>query len=284
MLHLSSQEGIEEYKRTILDPRISLARLIRRFVSLDLPLDVFVQICPRMKERLYTIASSPLNSPNRVHLAVTVVEEKVKDDEIDTFIGLCSGFLDSSRVPDRSGPKPPRSEPKAKWPSIYCFLRESSFKLPRDPKTPVLMFGPGTGIAPMRAILQHREAELKNGVNIGKCILYFGCCKRNVDFLYKDELEKFRSDGVLTELHLAFSRETSKKVYVQHKMKENAKAIWKLVHEEGAWIYVCGGISMGNDVSKTLEIIAQEEGGQNNGKDYVAKMKEGGKYIQELWS
>ena len=93
LLHLSSQEGIEEYKRD-LDPRISLARVIRRFVSLDLPLGVFVQICPRMKERLYTIASSPLSAPNRVHLAVTVVEEKVHDDEVDTFVGLCSGFLD----------------------------------------------------------------------------------------------------------------------------------------------------------------------------------------------
>ena len=102
LLHLSSQEGIEEYKRTILDPRISLARVIRRFVSLDLPLGVFVQICPRMKERLYTIASSPLSAPNRVHLAVTVVEEKVNDDEVDTFVGLCSGFLDSSRIPDRT--------------------------------------------------------------------------------------------------------------------------------------------------------------------------------------
>ena len=166
LLYLSSQEGIEEYKRTILDPRISLARVIRRFVSLDLPLGVFLQICPRMKERLYTIASSPLSAPNRVHLAVTVVEEKVSDSEVDTFIGLCSGFLDSSRIPDRTfcslsfmfpcryhhhhhhistgtGPKPPRSEPKKEWPTVQCFLRESSFKLPKNPETPVLMFGPG---------------------------------------------------------------------------------------------------------------------------------------------
>ena len=142
----------------------------------------------------------------------------------------------------------------------------------------------GTGIAPMRAILQHREAEMKNGVKVGKSILYFGCCKRDVDFLYKKELETFRNNGVLTELHLAFSRETKTKVYVQHKMKEHAKSIWNLVHEEGAWIYVCGGISMGNDVSKTMEIIAMEEGNQNSGKDYVAQMKSSGRYIQELWS
>lgn len=281
LLYLASAEGVEEYKRTIVEPRVSLASVLRSFVALDLSLEAFVQICPRNKERLYTIASSPAAHPNRIHLAVTVVEERVRDDGV--FRGLCSGFLDEQRVPDRSGPRPPRGSGKTPWPSVHAFLRESSFKAPKDPSTPLIMFGPGTGIAPMRALLQDRLELLKRGVDIGPSILFFGCCKRDVDFIYKDELQDFLDAGALTELHLAFSREQKRKVYVQHKMREQGDKIWKLVDRVNAHVYVCGGIAMGNDVSTTMEIIAKEAG-VSDAKGYVADMKRSGRYIQELWS
>eukprot|EP00940_MAST-03C_sp_MAST-3C-sp2_P002583 g2583.t1 len=144
------------------------------------------------------------------------------------------------------------------------------------------MFGPGTGIAPMRALLQDRLVAVRRGEQVGPSLLFFGCCRRDVDFIYKDELQSFLDAGALTELHLAFSREQRKKVYVQHKLAEQKDKIWKLVDSLNAYVFVCGGIAMGNDVSKTMESIANDAG--EDGKAYVSGLKASGRYIQELWS
>jgi len=281
LLHLASSEGLNDYKDTIAEPKLTFVETLRRYgMTLQLPFEAFVQICPRMKERLYTIASAPAMHPKRIHLAVTVVEEQIASDRI--FRGLCSGFLDDSRVPTRDGPRPPRGAPKSEWPTVHAFLRESSFKAPKDPSVPLIMFGPGTGIAPMRALLQDRLVAVRRGEQVGPSLLFFGCCKRDVDFIYKDELQSFLDAGALTELHLAFSREQRKKVYVQHKLAEQKDKIWKLVDSLNAYVFVCGGIAMGNDVSKTMESIANDAG--EDGKAYVSGLKASGRYIQELWS
>jgi len=277
-------EGVVAYKQHIDEPKRSLASVLRFFKGLDLPLEAFLQLCPRIQERLYTIASAPAAHPNRIHIAVSVVVEKVPGG--DVFRGLCSNFLDLQRLPDRSGKRPPRGSAKQPWPEVRAFLRPSTFKAPRDQSLPMLLIGPGTGIAPMIALLQDRAAIIHKGEEVGPAILFFGCCDRKVDFIYRDELQEFLDGGALTKMHLAFSREQSEKVYVQHKLAEESKEVWQLISRCRAHIFVCGGIAMGNSVGQTFEQMAQDEGGMTAqaAKHFVADMKCDGRYIQELWS
>merc|ERR1712087_704263 len=112
------------------------------------------------------------------------------------------------------------------------------------------------GVAPMRALLQERKYQrdvLKK--KVGSNVLYFGCKKASMDYLYEDEFQGMEKDKVINQLYLAFSRETSKKVYVQHLLENNAKETWKLINDQNAYIYVCGGVRMGADVGDALRRI-----------------------------
>lgn len=149
------------------------------------------------------------------------------------------------------------------------------------------MIGPGTGIAPMRALLQERAYQRKvKKFNVGNNILYFGCKKRDHDFIYYDELNQYEKDGILTKMYVAFSREQSKKVYVQHLLSKNAKETWDLIHHEGAYIYVCGGVKMGHDVLEVLRKIVAEYGNLSNidAKNYLEDLTTAKRFVQELWA
>jgi NADPH-ferrihemoprotein reductase len=149
------------------------------------------------------------------------------------------------------------------------------------------MIGPGTGIAPMRALLQERSHQQNvQKLNVGSNILYFGCKNREHDFIYADELNKYEKDGILTEMHLAFSREQDDKVYVQHLLAKNAKETWDLINEQGAYVYVCGGVRMGQDVSETLRKLVAEHGNYStsDAKNYIEKLTSNGRLVQELWA
>jgi NADPH-ferrihemoprotein reductase len=224
---------------------------------------------------------------------VSVIDQPKPDGGV--FRGVCSSFLQALEPPVTNGGGKRLDESGSRrgaWPSCRVFVRPSSFRLPKDPKTPIVMIGPGTGIAPMRALLQERAHQRENAGEGGENVLYFGCKNREKDFLYREELEAFQTSGVLTKLHLAFSRENpKKKVYVQHLMKEreNAAELWDLVNSRGAHLYVCGGTSMGTDVGKALAEVVGKLGGRDLAKSgaadaFVAKMKEEGRYVQELWS
>jgi NADPH-ferrihemoprotein reductase len=173
-------------------------------------------------------------------------------------------------------------------PLLRVFVRPSSFRLPKDTTKPILMIGPGTGIAPMRALLQRRRyQQLVEKKDVGCNILYFGCKRKELDYIYEDELIRYKDEGILTELYLAFSRQDpSKKVYVQHILKEQAEATWKLVHDDGAFIYVCGGIKMGHDVTETLKGIVSTHGQMlfDKASSYLSQLSSQGRYVQELWS
>ncbi len=150
------------------------------------------------------------------------------------------------------------------------------------------MIGPGTGIAPMRALLQER-AHLRTAMkqNVGPNILYFGCKNRDHDFIYADELDKYRQDGTLTQLYLAFSREQKEqKVYVQHILSSNATETWSLINTFHAYVYVCGGVKMGQDISDALRRIISEAGGLNSieAKAYLDRLAADGRFVQELWA
>jgi NADPH-ferrihemoprotein reductase len=149
------------------------------------------------------------------------------------------------------------------------------------------MIGPGTGIAPMRALLQERSHQKHvQHLDVGDNILYFGCKQRTSDYLYEDELMQFQKDGTLTKLHLAFSRDQAEKIYVQDLLAKHSKETFDLIECKGAYIYVCGGTKMGMDVTETItKIIAEESGdGLIKAKSYVDDLRADGRFVQELWS
>ncbi|KAL3778140.1 hypothetical protein ACHAW5_003148 [Stephanodiscus triporus] len=252
LLRMSSKEGKAEYKEKIVEAHVGIADIVTRLCpSISCPLEHFIMVCPRLQPRYYTISSSSTVHPTTVHitLAVLETERKNKDGDVAVFRGLCSGYLADLRSGD----------------AVRAFVRESAFRLPREVERPVIMFGPGTGIAPMRAILQERSEmrrtmEPRQRERIGASILYFGCKNRSMDYIYRDELEAFLDEGTLTELHLAFSREKAEKVYVQHLLAGKAEETWRLIRDEKASIFVCGAVRMGADVGSTLQdIISQHD-------------------------
>lgn len=149
------------------------------------------------------------------------------------------------------------------------------------------MIGPGTGVAPMRAMLQERAHQRKAlKLPVGSNVLYFGCKKSSWDYIYRQELEAFRKEGDLTQMYVAFSREQSEKVYVQHLLAKNAKDTWDLIDGQSASIFVCGGVKMGNDVAEALKDICCAQGGMNasDAKTYMTRLAHEGRFVQELWA
>ena len=224
----------------------------------------FVALLKQLQPRLYSISSSPKAHAGQVHLTVNVVR-------YESFgrarKGLASSFL-ADRV-DAEAPVP-------------VFIQTShGFRLPANGKTPVIMVGPGTGIAPFRAFLHERRASGATGPNW----LFFGEQRAATDFYYRDELEQMFSDGHLTKLCTAFSRDQTEKIYVQNRMLENAAALWSWL-EEGAHFYVCGDASrMAKDVDDALHQIIQSAGGKSaeDATAYVAKMKLDKRYQRDVY-
>jgi NADPH-ferrihemoprotein reductase len=271
LLRLSSKEGKQEYKEKITGGYVGMVDLLKLCPSLSIPLEHFVSICHFLLPRYYTIASSSSVHPEQVHLTVAVTQEKRKDKSL--FNGVCSTHL-----ANLNPTKPER---------VRIFNRPSTFRLPKDSSRPILMIGPGTGIAPMRGLLQERRYQkLSEKKTVGSNILYFGCKKTSLDYLYQDELKAFEDDGVLDKLYVAFSREQREKVYVQHLLSKNAKETWELIDSESASIYVCGGVKMGHDVTLALKEILSTQGEMSldDAKDYLAKLASVGRFVQELWA
>jgi len=264
---LASKGGREEYKSFVEQAGRSLLELITSsFPSLQIPLDHFINLARSLQPRYYTISSSSSVNPSSIHITVAVTQTPLPGGRVHQ--GVCSTYLAS---------------PATK--SLRIFVRPSTFRLPALPSTPIIMIGPGTGIAPMRAMLQerHHAKEVRREA-VGENILFFGCRRRDHDFIYEEELRAFEKSGALTDLQLAFSRETEKKVYVQHLISkpETASRLWKLISEEKAHVYICGATSMGHDVHKALQDVITSNG--ESGAEVLKRMQAEGRYVQELWS
>lgn len=289
---LLSKDGRKDFRKFIEDEERSLVELLTvQFKSFRIPFDHLLNIIPSLQPRYYTISSSSSVYPNQIHVTVSIINKVQEDGRI--FNGVCTNYLKKLVPPKSDNDKALVSDVSERktfdeWPCCKVFVRPSSFRLPQQPSTPIILIGPGTGIAPMRALLQERQFQKQNGEEVGENILYFGCKSRNLDYLYKEELEEFLANGTISSLHLAFSREQAEKVYVQHKMlvKENALQIWNLIANKHAHIYVCGGISMGADVHKAIVKIAQEFGelSEADATLYVKTLQNESRYIQELWA
>jgi sulfite reductase (NADPH) flavoprotein alpha-component len=216
-----------------------LIDLLLEFPSARPPIERLVAALSPLNPRLYSIASSPLQHPHEVHLTIGVL--RYLNGRGRQCKGTASTFLaERARV----------------GASVRVFLHASKFRLPDDDNTPVIMVGPGTGIAPFRAFLQERSARGARGKNW----LFFGEQHHKFDFLFESELLEYQQRGLLTRLDTAFSRDQEAKLYVQHRMLENAPELWAWL-SRGAYFYVCGDARrMAKDVNATLKQIAMEQG------------------------
>jgi sulfite reductase (NADPH) flavoprotein alpha-component len=221
-------------------------------------------ILARLTPRMYSIASSQALHPDNVQTTVRVVRYDAHGRERQ---GLASGHL-GERSPVGS--------------TMPIFLHANgNFRLPEDSSLPVIMVGPGTGIAPFRAFLEERQATGATGDNW----LFFGEQRRKLDFLYQEQLESMHKDGLLTRLDTAFSRDQAKKVYVQDRMEENAAAIYEWL-ERGAYFYVCGDATrMAKDVELALlDAIAKGSNGTlDHAAEYLNNMKKSKRYQRDVY-
>src|SRR5438874_4400417 len=219
----------------------------------------FVGLLTKLQPRLYSVASSLRVFPEQVHLIVDVVRYESRGR---VRKGVCSAFL-AERADNVPVPVYPSSA--------------KHFHMPEDQGLPLIMIGPGTGIAPFRAFLQERQAlEAK-----GKNWLFFGAQREKCDFAYKEDWERFTRDGLLTRFDCAWSRDQAHKIYVQHKLLENAAEIWKWIDGEGAQFFACGDARrMAKDVDAALRKIVEEQGGKDvtSANDYGEKLKNDKRY------
>lgn len=227
--------------------------------------DELLSLLGRLAPRLYSIASSQAVVGDAVHLCVAAVRYNL---DSRARKGLCSGFLADDALVDGTVP---------------VHLQASAhFKLPQDAARPVIMIGPGTGIAPFRAFLQERQAAAATGSNW----LFFGNPHAATDFLYGDEISAWRKDGLLDRLDLAWSRDTADRTYVQHLMARHGADLWRWLTDDGAHLYVCGDAKrMAKDVDATLRAIAREEGAMDDdgASRWLADLAAAGRYQRDVY-
>lgn len=224
----------------------------------------FLALLRKLQPRLYSISSSPKLHPDTVHLTVAVVRYESLGRR---RAGVCSTFLAERGGGD--GPVPVYLHPNA------------AFKPPADPAAPLIMVGPGTGIAPFRAFLQERQATGATGRNW----LFFGDQRAATDFLYREELESLQRSGTLARLDTAFSRDQEEKVYVQHRMLAQAGELFDWL-EKGASFCVCGDASrMARDVDEALHRVVERGGGRNaaQAKEYVERLQMEKRYVRDVY-
>ena len=272
---VSQRDAANTFLRDLLDPNIRTeldqylyGREIIDFL-LDSPKlgftpDEFVKLLRKLQPRLYSIASSLKAHPEQVHLTVDTLRYDAHGRKRH---GVSSTFL-ADRVTETT--------------KLPVFVQQAKhFRLPEKLERPVIMVGPGTGIAPFRAFLQERQATGATGGNW----LFFGAQKSATDYFYQEELAALQTSGCLTRLDLAFSRDQSEKIYVQTRMKQNAAEMWRWL-EDGAHFYVCGDAKrMAKDVDDTLHAAIREAGGrtEDGAKEYVAAMKKEKRYQRDVY-
>lgn len=238
--------------------------LLQLELTRTLAVPEFVALLRPLQHRAYSISSSSKAHPNQVHLTVASVRYHSGGRNRG---GVCSTYL-AERV--RRGEKP----------AIFISPNKS-FRVPANNSAPLIMVGPGTGIAPFRAFLQERQATGAQGKNW----LFFGDQHQEHDFIYQDELLTWRDNGLLTRLDLAFSRDQEKKIYVQSRMLEQGAELYAWL-QEGAYFYVCGDASrMAKDVDNALYEVVRQFGGLSTERaaDYVDQLKKEKRYLRDVY-
>jgi cytochrome P450/NADPH-cytochrome P450 reductase len=263
-------DGNALYRAEILGRRKSVADLLMEFPACELSFAAYLEMLPLLVPRYYSISSSPSADPTRCAITVGVVEGPARSGR-GTYRGVCSNWL-ASRAPGDA---------------IFAIVRETKagFRLPEDSRVPLIMIGPGTGLAPFRGFLQERAARKANGAALGPAMLFFGCRHPDQDFIYGDELKAFAADGI-ADLHVAFSRADGRKTYVQDLLRAEGRRVLDLI-EAGAIVYICGdGSRMEPDVKRALCDLWRERTGENEtaATQWIDGLGRDNRYVLDVWA
>jgi cytochrome P450 / NADPH-cytochrome P450 reductase len=260
----------ERYRTEILARRKSVFNLLEEYPACELPFHAYLEMLSLLAPRYYSISSSPAGDASRCSVTVGVVEGPASSGR-GTYRGVCSNYVAGRRAGE----------------TIHATVRETKagFRLPDEPSVPIIMIGPGTGLAPFRGFLQERAARKEKGASLGSAMLFFGCRHPEQDFLYADELKAFAADGI-TELYTAFSRAGGEKTYVQQLVAAEKDKVWRLI-EQGAIVFVCGdGGKMEPDVKAALVSIYRERSGSDAdaAARWIEDMGAKNRYVLDVWA
>ncbi|QJD79677.1 nitric oxide synthase oxygenase [Spirosoma rhododendri] len=264
---------------------LTVVDLLDEFASANVSFADLLAVLPRQKPRLYSISSCSLANPEQIHLTVGVVRTTTEAGRVRQ--GLCSNFL--------AGLDPAQRH------TVRLAVRTSGFRPPVNPEAPMLLVGPGTGLAPLMGFLQHREIQLRmlHSERNGSATpvadvpvetpavdtrLFFGCHDLN-DYLYQHELETWHEVGLLTHLDVAFSRMGDEKIYVQDLIAQQSTDLWNVLSQPDCHYYVCGDARMADDVFDVLMNIARKVGGLTHAQavDFFRRMKAEKRFVADVW-
>ncbi|SLM40277.1 nadph-cytochrome p450 reductase [Lasallia pustulata] len=262
----------------------------------NVPFSIMIEGVHKIQPRYYSISSSSLVQKDKISITAVVEEIRVAGAE-HIVKGVTTNYLLALKQKQHGDPHPDPhgltyniTGPRNKYDGIHVpiHVRHSNFKLPSDPSKPIIMVGPGSGVAPFRGFIQERAAQARAGQKVGKTILFYGCRRQSEDFLYKDEWDTYaQALGPIFQLITAFSREQAEKVYVQQRLRENAKEVNDLLQNQTANFYVCGDASnMAREVSIILgQIIAEQRGLPiEKAEEIVKNMRSSNQYQEDVWS
>jgi sulfite reductase (NADPH) flavoprotein alpha-component len=266
LLFLVSPEGKEDFKKRV-DDTVTYEDLLREFTSAKPSVEALAQIITPIKPRHYSIASSQKMFNNAVHLLIVAVDWEAQSGK--KRYGQCTRYLTNLQVGD----------------NVTVSIKPSVMKLPPLDTQPVIMAGLGTGMAPFRAFIQERYMAKAAGKKVGPVVLYFGSRHRSMEYLYGEELEAYHADGVLSHMGLAFSRDQKEKIYIQHKMKEDAEMLNEYLMNQKGHFYLCGPTWPVPDVKDAVVHGLTKYGGVDTAKAsaLIEEWKEKESYILEVY-
>jgi homodimeric pyruvate:ferredoxin (flavodoxin) oxidoreductase len=265
---IASDAGAAEYKK-LAEETVTYKEVFEMFPSAKMPVEHMLSLIPAIKPRLYSIASSPRFDENVVELAIVILDWKTPGGKVQR--GLGTDFIERLKEGDQ----------------VTTGMTNGTFEFPvPGSDAPMVMAGLGTGIAPFRAFVQERKWEKDNGKRTGEMWLFYGSRYKNRDFMFGDELTKYQKEGVLDHMENAFSRDQKEKIYVQHRIKQNSKAIYDALVTKKGFFYLCGQAGQTElDIRNSIYESFMEHGNMSmeQAKAEFDKMSEEGRYCPELY-
>ena len=268
----SNQEGKELYNEWILKDHRHILAVLEDLPSVKVPIDHLCEMLPKLQPRYYSISSSPKVNPNIISITAVLVDWTTRTGRNQK--GVATSWLSMKHPTENHKPRVP------------IFVRKSQFRLPFKPSVPIIMIGPGTGLAPFRGFIQDRSAAKADGKPTGEAYLYFGCRHKAEDYIYQEEMENYLAEGTLSQIYTAFSRDQAHKIYVQHLVQQHSEEIHRILNE-GGHVYVCGDAKqMAPDVDKALHDCMVKHGNMDSAgaTDYLKRLRSRGRYSCDVWS
>ncbi|KAG5459843.1 MAG: hypothetical protein BJ554DRAFT_8186 [Olpidium bornovanus] len=290
LLWLASKEGAGGFD-VLRAQAPSLLDILKLFPSVSLPVERLLDVLPPLQPRYYSVASSPLADSHLVTFAFNVVRFFTPQPYDQERMGHATTWIERTYERLGSSAAPPRLLPMYLRPPTKSAFG-AGFHLPEDPSTPVILIGPGTGIAPFMGFLAHRHLLREQGPAAGDSWVFHGCRERKKDYLFRDELEAYARLGTIAELTICYSREpragidADRPKYVQDAIRLHGRKFWRWMDERGAAIYVCGDArGMARGVNDSLVDIAVDHGGLSKKKalDTIAEWSRSKRYLRDLW-